>query len=160
MEPIFLADDFSALLKLPLISTQEQLWIDLWQQQHLSPLDGQYLSSLKSFVGLRCLRVTGMLTSYQKQLFQAIWKMEQLEDLQLRMAEEPRLEAGVVQWRRIEEGWQPGVLDAHAYVSPYVSSSPFYFFFSTFPCILSVDVCITEATAKAASNPNTAPANT
>ncbi|OKL63045.1 hypothetical protein UA08_01215 [Talaromyces atroroseus] len=122
MDPIFLGEDFSALLKLPLISSQENLWIDLWQSpdeagDKPNPLDEQYLSSLKSFVGLRCLRVTGMLKSYQKQLFQAIWKMEQLEDLQLRMAEEPRLASGV-HWRRIEEGWLPRMQEVHAYISP------------------------------------------
>jgi hypothetical protein len=121
MEPIFLGEDFSALLKLPMISTQRDLWIDLWQHaaagEKASPLDGQYLSSLNSFVGLRCLRVTGMLKSYQKQLFQAIWKMQQLEDLQLRMAEEPYLSPGV-DWRRIEDGWSPRTHQSHAHLSP------------------------------------------
>jgi hypothetical protein len=123
MEPIFLGEDFSALLKLP-ISNQQTLWIDLWQATDAdeagpkpNPLDSQYLSSLKSFVGLHCLRVTGMLMSYQKPLFQAIWKMEQLDDLQLRMAEEPRLASGVT-WRRIEEGWSPRMHEMQAYISP------------------------------------------
>lgn len=125
MDPIFLGEDFAALLQIPSIPTQENLWIDLWQQfgvgEKIVPVDDQYLTSLKSFVGLRCLQVTGMLRSYQKQLFQAIWKMEKLEDLQLRMAEEPRLVSSV-SWRRIEKGWLPKTQDLYGDISPLVFS--------------------------------------
>ncbi|EED19096.1 conserved hypothetical protein [Talaromyces stipitatus ATCC 10500] len=121
MSPIFLGEDFGALLSVSSIRSQKDLWIDLWRHfdpgEKVVPVDGQYLTSLNSFGGLRRLRVTGMLKSYQKQLFQAIWKMEQLEDLQLRMAEEPRV-SSQLPWRLIEEGWVPNAEGTHAGLSP------------------------------------------
>lgn len=124
MEPIYLGVDFGALLRLRgSIASQETLWIDMWQHfppgKTVVPLDDQYLSCLTSFQNLRCLMVTGMLKSYQKSLFQAIWKMEHLADLQLRMAEEPRLSPeGERTFRPIEPGWSPVVNDATNHDSP------------------------------------------
>ena len=124
MEAIFPGVDFGALFRLRGgISSQHNLWIDMWQRpapgKTVVPLDEQYLSCLTSFKNLRCLRVSGMLKSYQKKLFQAIWKMQFLEDLQLRMAEEPRIspEAGR-RFRPIEKGWSPQTKDIQTHVSP------------------------------------------
>ncbi|KUL83728.1 hypothetical protein ZTR_07468 [Talaromyces verruculosus] len=122
-EPIFLGVDFGALLRIRGgIAAQETLWIDLWQHfapgKKVVPLDDQYLSCLTSFKNLRCLKVSGMLKSYQKKLFQAIWQMERLEDLQLRMAEEPRLSPEAeLRFHPIEEGWSPQTKDAQSHVS-------------------------------------------
>ncbi|EEA26717.1 conserved hypothetical protein [Talaromyces marneffei ATCC 18224] len=124
MSPIFLGIDFGALLHIRGgISSQENLWIDMWQHfapgKTVVPLDDQYLSCLNSFMNLRCLMVSGMLKSYQKRLFQAIWKMEHLEDLQLRMAEEPRISPkAVLPWRPIEKGWRPQAKEPEAYIKP------------------------------------------
>jgi hypothetical protein len=127
MEPIFLGVDFGALLRIRGgISSQETLWIDMWQHfapgKKVVPLDAQYLSCLTAFMNLRCLRVSGMLKSYQKQLFRAIWKMERLQDLQLRMAEEPRiLPEAELPWLPIEHGWSPQANEYEVYIKPYVS---------------------------------------
>lgn len=124
MEPIFLGVDFGALLRIRGgISSQETLWIDMWQHfapgKKVVPLDEQYLSCLTAFMNLRCLRVSGMLKSYQKQLFRAIWKMERLQDLQLRMAEEPRiLPEAELPWLHIEQGWSPRANEYEVYIKP------------------------------------------
>lgn len=69
-EPLFLGEDFAALLKVPNIPNKESVWVDLWipirAGDKVIPLDAQYLSSLRSFLGLRYLKMTGMLKSYQK----------------------------------------------------------------------------------------------
>lgn len=120
-EPIFLGEDFAALLKVANIRNKESIWVDLWVPiragDKVIPLDAQYLSSLKSFLGLRYLKVTGMLKSYQKEIFRAVWKMESLEHLDLRMAEEPQLSPGVY-WRRIEKGWVPRRREPQDYKCP------------------------------------------
>lgn len=124
IEPIYLGVDFGALLRLRgSIASQDTLWIDMWQHfppgKTVVPLDDQYLSCLTAFKNLRCLWVTGMLKSYQKSLFQAIWKMEHLANLQLRMAEEPRLSPeGERTFRPIEPGWSPIVNDDMNHDSP------------------------------------------
>ncbi|CRG83490.1 hypothetical protein PISL3812_00841 [Talaromyces islandicus] len=120
-EPIFLGEDFAALLKVANIRNKESIWVDLWipirAGDRVIPLDAQYLSSLKSFLGLQYLKVTGMLKSYQKEIFRAVWKMELLEYLDLRMAEEPQLSPGVY-WRRIEKGWDPRRHEPQNYQCP------------------------------------------
>ena len=122
MEPIYLGVDFGALLRLRRgIASQDTLWIDMWQAfapgKVVVPLDDQYLSCLTAFKNLRCLWVTGMLKSYQKSLFQAIWNMEHLANLQLRM--EPRLSPeGERTFRPIEPGWSPMVNEDKNHNSP------------------------------------------
>ncbi|KAH8690081.1 hypothetical protein BGW36DRAFT_440909 [Talaromyces proteolyticus] len=121
IDPVFLGEDFAALLKVPRIPYTESIWVDLWipikAGEQVIPLDGQYLSSLKSFAGLRYLKISGMLKSYQKEIFQAVWEMELLEELDLRMAEEPQLSLGVY-WRRIEKGWSPKRREPQVYRCP------------------------------------------
>lgn len=123
MQPIFLGVDFGSLLRIRGgIASQETLWIDMWQHfapgKTVVPLDEQYLSCLTSFKNLRCLRVSGMLKSYQKKLFQAIWQMEHLEDLQLRMAEEPRISPEAeLAFCPIEQGWSPLAKESRNYAS-------------------------------------------
>lgn len=123
MDPIFLGVDFGALLRIRGgIGVQETLWIDMWQHfapgKTVVPLDEQYLSCLTSFINLRCLRVSGMLKSYQKKLFQAIWKMEHLQDLRLRMAEEPRISpTAELRFRPIEQGWSPQTKDPQTHIT-------------------------------------------
>lgn len=120
-EPVFLGEDFAALLKIRDIPNQESIWVDLWipirAGDRVIPLDAQYLSSLKSFVGLRYLKVTGMLKSYQKDIFRAVWNMDSLDHLDLRMAEEPQLLPGVY-WRRIEKGWVARRCEPQSYQCP------------------------------------------
>jgi hypothetical protein len=120
-EPLFLGEDFAALLKVPNIRNKEKVWVDLWipirAGDKVIPLDAQYLSSLRSFLGLRYLKVTGMLKSYQKEIFRAAWNMESLEHLDLRMAEEPQLSPGVY-WHRIEKGWVPRKREPQDYQCP------------------------------------------
>lgn len=120
MTRVNLGGDFGSLLKIPAIGSQESLWIDLqpaYQGDGMGvAVDGQYLSSLNSFVNLRCLWVTGMHKSYQKQLFKAIWKMERLEDLQVRMAEEPRISENLP-WRAIKDGWVPESIEPQGRLS-------------------------------------------
>lgn len=119
--PIFLGEDFAGLLKVSNIRNKESIWVDFWipirPGDKVTPLDSQYLSSLRSFVGLRYLKISGMLKSYQKEIFRAVWKMDLLEELDLRMAEEPQLSAGVY-WRRIEKGWTPRSCEPKYYAGP------------------------------------------
>ena len=71
-------------------------------------LDVEELAPLCSFRGLRTLRITGMMQSYQKYIWQAAWLNLGLEELELEMALEPCIRRGFDgDWPFIKGGWMP-----------------------------------------------------
>ncbi|EAW10977.1 uncharacterized protein ACLA_066130 [Aspergillus clavatus NRRL 1] len=84
-------------------------------EETILPLDE--LAPLCQFRGLRVLKLTGMMQSYQRYIWQAAWLNPELEELELGMALEPRLrrrEDGQ-RWPYIRGGW---TLDAAHYGEP------------------------------------------
>ena len=66
------------------------------------------LEPLCDFRGLRELKITGMLDSYQSIIWQAAWLCPQLESLTLEMVLPPEAEPiRQLAWRAIEPGWTP-----------------------------------------------------
>lgn len=64
------------------------------------------LAPLCQFRGLRVLKLTGMLQSYQKYIWQAAWLNTQLEELELGMALAPRIRRNYQgKWPFIKGGW-------------------------------------------------------
>ncbi|KAE8141578.1 hypothetical protein BDV38DRAFT_237131 [Aspergillus pseudotamarii] len=64
------------------------------------------LTPLLHFRHLRTLKLTGMMTSYQKYIWQAAWLNPHLEELELGMALAPRLRRNyVTKWPCIRGGW-------------------------------------------------------
>ncbi|PYH91240.1 hypothetical protein BO71DRAFT_460449 [Aspergillus ellipticus CBS 707.79] len=78
------------------------------QQPELRMLDIEQLSPLCQFRNLRSLKITGMMRSYQKYIWQAAWLNPNLEELELGMVVEPRitLNIGNLTWPFIKHGWQ------------------------------------------------------
>jgi hypothetical protein len=66
------------------------------------------LYPLCAFRGLRILKVTGMMQSYQKPIWQAAWLNLNLEELELGMALEPCIRRNFNgNWPLIKGGWAP-----------------------------------------------------
>lgn len=64
------------------------------------------LAPLCQFRGLRVLKITGMLQSYQKYIWQAAWLNTELEELELGMAIGPRIRRNFPgDWPFIKGGW-------------------------------------------------------
>lgn len=69
------------------------------------PSEGQ-LRPLCEFRKLRVLRLTGMLKSYQRIIWQAVWLNPQLTTLELAMAVELEIKKpGTRGWKPITDGW-------------------------------------------------------
>lgn len=70
-------------------------------------LEVQDMAPMSSFRNLRSLRLTGMLQSYQKEIWRTVWLNPQLEDLELGMALEPSLNDEVLSsWFSIHGDWE------------------------------------------------------
>lgn len=64
------------------------------------------MAPLCQFRGLRVLKITGMLQSYQKYIWQAAWLNTELEELELGMAIGPRIRRNFPgNWPFIKGGW-------------------------------------------------------
>ncbi|KAL3470786.1 hypothetical protein BJX99DRAFT_250918 [Aspergillus californicus] len=72
------------------------------------------MGPLCTFRNLRILKITGMMQSYQLDIFQAAWLNTNLEELELGMALPPRLRRGYT-WPFIKGGW---TLDKSTYGEP------------------------------------------
>ncbi|KAK2767717.1 hypothetical protein FQN54_003875 [Arachnomyces sp. PD_36] len=73
-------------------------------------LQPRELAPLSCFRNLRSLKITGMLLSYQREIWQAVWLNPGLEDLELDMAIGPVLVSPAPSgWRWIEGDWKPTV---------------------------------------------------
>ncbi|OXV07556.1 hypothetical protein Egran_04678 [Elaphomyces granulatus] len=71
-------------------------------------LDVEELAPLCSFRGLRSLKITGMMQSYQRYIWQAAWLNLGLEELELEMALEPCIRRGFCgDWPFIKGDWMP-----------------------------------------------------
>lgn len=76
------------------------------QRASVDILPPKELEPLSQFRRLRVLKITGMLQSYQKQIWQAAWLNVDLEELELGMALKPRIRRPYVeQWPYIKGGW-------------------------------------------------------
>ena len=75
-------------------------------------LDINELRPLCTFRNLRVLKITGMMRSYQKYIWQTAWLNLHLEELELEMILEPciRKKNTVGNWPFIRGGWQPSTV--------------------------------------------------
>ncbi|GKZ48284.1 hypothetical protein AbraIFM66951_012048 [Aspergillus brasiliensis] len=72
----------------------------------LMMLDLEQMSPLCLFHNLRSLKITGMMQSYQKYIWQAAWLNTDLEELELGMAFHPRIRKSKTgDWPYIKGGW-------------------------------------------------------
>ncbi|KAF7125306.1 hypothetical protein CNMCM5793_001484 [Aspergillus hiratsukae] len=79
-------------------------------------LEIEEMAPLCQFRNLRVLKITGMMQSYQKYIWQAAWLNTDLEELELGMALEPRIRRRAGQkWPYIKGGW---TLDAAHHSEP------------------------------------------
>lgn len=79
-------------------------------QDDLLPRRGLY--PLRRFVNLRELSLSGMVDSYQKMIWEAVWSIPGLKKLELKMVLEPILRRKHVhEWPFIEDEWRPRDLD-------------------------------------------------
>ena len=70
-------------------------------------LNIEELRPLCAFRNLRVLKVTGMMQSYQKYIWQTAWLNQDLEELELEMALEPCVRKNIVAgWPLIRGGWK------------------------------------------------------
>ncbi|KAL1961640.1 hypothetical protein VTN77DRAFT_1355 [Rasamsonia byssochlamydoides] len=111
--PIFEFKGGSAWMELN--AEQPELWIDLFWPIPLDASDDEEdmlnieeLKPLCSFRNLRVLKLTGMMQSYQKYIWQAAWLNHDLETLVLEMALEPRIADHLKRaWPVIKDDWTP-----------------------------------------------------
>jgi hypothetical protein len=69
-------------------------------------LNIEEMAPLCQFRNLRVLKITGMMQSYQKYIWQAAWLNTDLEELELGMAHEPRIRRSASKrWPYIKGGW-------------------------------------------------------
>lgn len=74
-------------------------------------LDIEDLAPLCSFRGLRVLKLTGMMQSYQKYIWQTAWLNVDLEELDLEMVLEPCIRRNFDgDWPFIKGDWQPRMM--------------------------------------------------
>lgn len=67
------------------------------------------MKPLLEFRQLRSLHISGMVKSYQTYIWQTVWLNVHLEELELEMAVEPRLnQISKEMWTPIREGWKMG----------------------------------------------------
>lgn len=79
-------------------------------------LEIEEMAPLCQFRNLRVLKITGMMQSYQKYIWQAAWLNTDLEELELGMALEPRIRRRASKrWPYIKGGWK---LDAAHHSEP------------------------------------------
>ena len=88
----------------------KELHLDLFRLQDPEDpednmLPAQELSLLLSHRNLRVLKITGMLQSYQKCIWQLVWMNPKLEVLELEMALEPEILMEDSQFRPIQGEW-------------------------------------------------------
>ena len=94
-------------------SNTQHLHLDLfWPGVGSEPRDGdtfplEDLEPLCNFHQLRSLKITGMLDSYQKYIWQAVWLNPNLKELTLEMALEPSIRRNHDKdWPTIQGSWQ------------------------------------------------------
>lgn len=103
----------------PSIDTNlEELHLDLfWPKVGAEPREGDVfpvedLEPLCNFRQLRSLKITGMMESYQKYIWQAAWLNPHLKELAMEMALEPNIRKGHDKaWPTIKGGWRLQKLD-------------------------------------------------
>lgn len=103
----------------PSIDTSlKELHLDLfWPKVGAEPREGDVfpvedLEPLCNFRQLRSLKITGMMESYQKYIWQAVWLNPHLRELALEMALEPNVRKGHDKgWPTIKGGWRLQKLD-------------------------------------------------
>ena len=86
-------------------------------------LDPEDLAPLCSFRNLRTLKITGMVDSYQKYIWQIAWLNSRLEDLTLEMVLEPNIRRMKdAHWPTIKGSWEAkklGVVETdYQYIHP------------------------------------------
>ena len=70
-------------------------------------LDLEQMSPLSQFRNLRSLKITGMMQSYQKYIWQAAWLNHNLDELELGMALPPRIRKNRTgNWPYMKGGWK------------------------------------------------------
>lgn len=91
----------------------EELHLDLfWPKLQAEPQDGDVfpledLEPLCNFRQLRSLKITGMMESYQKYIWQAVWLNPHLRELTMEMALEPNIRKGHDKaWPTIKGTWR------------------------------------------------------
>ena len=96
----------------------QDLHLDLlWPKVQAEPSEGDVfpledLEPLCEFRQLRSLKITGMVESYQKYIWQAAWLNPYLKELTLEMALEPNIrKAQDKAWPTIKGGWRLQKLD-------------------------------------------------
>lgn len=97
----------------------EELHLDLfWPKVQAEPRDGDVfpledLEPLCNFRQLRSLKITGMMESYQKYIWQAVWRNPHLKELTLEMALEPSIRKDHDKaWPTIKGTWRLQKLDS------------------------------------------------
>ncbi|KAJ5273780.1 hypothetical protein N7478_008905 [Penicillium angulare] len=94
--------------------TKKTLGLDLfWRCPPDSTQSGYYcldlleLRPLCEFRNLRSLKLVGMMQSYQSYIWQAVWLMLELDELELGMSLEPDIVNRIYEprWKVIDEGW-------------------------------------------------------
>lgn len=88
-------------------------------------LDVIQMAPLSEFRSLRSLSITGMMQSYQKYIWPAVWLNPDLEELELGMALPPCIFATFVekqvQWPLIQGAWRPQQSHSRVPVYSYAS---------------------------------------
>ncbi|PLB51584.1 hypothetical protein P170DRAFT_376142, partial [Aspergillus steynii IBT 23096] len=80
--------------------------VDIVQRAEFDILPARELEPLAQFRKLRSLKITGMMQSYQKEIWQVAWLNVELEELELGMALKARIRRPwVEQWPYIKGGW-------------------------------------------------------
>ncbi|KAJ5778732.1 hypothetical protein N7520_001978 [Penicillium odoratum] len=92
--------------------TRKRLGLDLFRPYDTTAYDDNWLDrapleALSKFRGLRSLKITGMMQSYQRSIWQAAWLNRELDELELEMALEPEIVNPILQrrWKDINEKW-------------------------------------------------------
>lgn len=92
----------------------ESLWIDLFRPAgngEIQMLDVDQMAPLCEFRNLRVLKITGMMQSYQRYIWKAVWLNPCLEELELGMALSPSIRSDTqtwTEWPVIRGGWTVG----------------------------------------------------
>ncbi|KAH8429077.1 uncharacterized protein LDX57_006747 [Aspergillus melleus] len=80
---------------------------DIIQRAAFEILPSKELEPLNQFRKLRMLKITSMIQSYQKEIWQAAWLNVELEELELEMVSQPRIRRPYVDhWPYIKGGWK------------------------------------------------------
>ncbi|KAJ5631869.1 uncharacterized protein N7484_011969 [Penicillium longicatenatum] len=92
---------------------RERLRLDLFWPYHFNrdddvgPRTYDELKYLCEFWNLRSLKITGMMQSFQRCIWRAVWLNPELDELELEMVLEPEIVNRILQdkWKDIKEGW-------------------------------------------------------